>query len=282
MWGKKPIVKVIGSEGLTYRRLLAMRAGLKSVGLPPAAKGHAMSATDKAFSGSIATLYESHMVPLLFAPYAVEMAARVAAHAPTAVLEVARGHRVRSRRSCCASSRRETDHHRHRPEPGACWTWRRPSSATGGCACAAAMRWTCRSRTRPSMPWSASSGSCSFPTSSPPIARRGACCARAAPISSACGTARQQPVRDVVTDAMAQAFPQDPPAFFRRTPYGYNDVAAITATLAEAGFGGITLRQGDLPQHRPVRGPCGHGALPGHAAPLGDRAARTRGAGRGH
>ena len=35
-----------------------------------------MTATDKVFSGSIATIYESHMVPLLFAPYAVELGGR--------------------------------------------------------------------------------------------------------------------------------------------------------------------------------------------------------------
>ena len=50
-----------------------------------------MTATDKAFSGSVAALYESHMVPMLFAPYAAEMAARVAAHGPKDVLEIAAG-----------------------------------------------------------------------------------------------------------------------------------------------------------------------------------------------
>ena len=50
-----------------------------------------MAATDKVFSGSIAAIYESHMVPLLFAPYAVEMAGRVAVHKPATVLEVAAG-----------------------------------------------------------------------------------------------------------------------------------------------------------------------------------------------
>ena len=50
-----------------------------------------MAETDKVFSGSIAALYESHMVPMLFAPYAADIAARVAATAPKDVLETAAG-----------------------------------------------------------------------------------------------------------------------------------------------------------------------------------------------
>src|SRR5205809_651877 len=50
-----------------------------------------MSATDKVFTGSIPATYESHMVPMLFAPYAADLAARVAAHSPADVLETAAG-----------------------------------------------------------------------------------------------------------------------------------------------------------------------------------------------
>ena len=48
---------------------------------------------DKVFSGSIPQLYESHLVPLIFEPYAVDMACRVAAGASswTRLLEVAAG-----------------------------------------------------------------------------------------------------------------------------------------------------------------------------------------------
>ena len=47
--------------------------------------------TDRMFSGSIAQRYESLMVPLIFEPYAVDIADRVVALAPAAVLEVAAG-----------------------------------------------------------------------------------------------------------------------------------------------------------------------------------------------
>src|SRR4051794_16777460 len=47
--------------------------------------------TDRGFTGSIAQLYEQHLVPLIFEPYAVDLAARVAARRPLRVLEIAAG-----------------------------------------------------------------------------------------------------------------------------------------------------------------------------------------------
>src|SRR5262245_20006383 len=50
-----------------------------------------MVATDTAFTGSIPHLYERLLVPLLFAPYARELATRVALAHPSRVLETAAG-----------------------------------------------------------------------------------------------------------------------------------------------------------------------------------------------
>src|SRR5438034_5026174 len=47
--------------------------------------------TDKIFAGSIPKLYESYLVPLIFEPYARDLAERLAATSPTRVLEVAAG-----------------------------------------------------------------------------------------------------------------------------------------------------------------------------------------------
>ncbi len=52
---------------------------------------------DNAFVGSIPDLYERFMVPMVFAPYAVDLAARVAALNPTRVLETAAGTGVLTR-----------------------------------------------------------------------------------------------------------------------------------------------------------------------------------------
>jgi len=46
---------------------------------------------DRAFTGSIPALYERYMVPLLFEPYAEDLAARAKALAPGRLLEVAAG-----------------------------------------------------------------------------------------------------------------------------------------------------------------------------------------------
>src|SRR5919204_2923635 len=50
-----------------------------------------MSETDKVFVGSIPENYDRYMVPLIFAPYAADLAKRAASLSPPAVLEIAAG-----------------------------------------------------------------------------------------------------------------------------------------------------------------------------------------------
>ena len=50
-----------------------------------------MTASDSAFSGSIPALYHDHLGPMLFRPYAEDMARRVAALGPRRILETAAG-----------------------------------------------------------------------------------------------------------------------------------------------------------------------------------------------
>jgi SAM-dependent methyltransferase len=56
------------------------------------------SEPDKVFAGSIPKLYESHLVPLIFEPYAADLAQRLAARSPGRVLEIAAGTGVVTRR----------------------------------------------------------------------------------------------------------------------------------------------------------------------------------------
>src|SRR3954465_4152526 len=51
----------------------------------------AMLETDKLFAGSIPENYDRYMVPLIFEPYAADLAQRAASFAPGAVLEIAAG-----------------------------------------------------------------------------------------------------------------------------------------------------------------------------------------------
>lgn len=56
-----------------------------------------MTDSDSAFTGSIPEIYDTHLVPLLFEPYAADLARRVAALAPKSVLETAAGSGVVTR-----------------------------------------------------------------------------------------------------------------------------------------------------------------------------------------
>jgi ubiquinone/menaquinone biosynthesis C-methylase UbiE len=46
---------------------------------------------DKVFAGSVPSLYQSHLVPLIFQPYALDLAQRVASRPVSQVLEIAAG-----------------------------------------------------------------------------------------------------------------------------------------------------------------------------------------------
>ena len=50
-----------------------------------------MSNSDKVFAGSIPEVYDTYLVPLIFESYAADLAARVSAVSPEAVLETAAG-----------------------------------------------------------------------------------------------------------------------------------------------------------------------------------------------
>jgi hypothetical protein len=50
-----------------------------------------MLETDKAFTGSVPQNYDRYMVPLIFEPYAADIAQRAASFSPSAVLETAAG-----------------------------------------------------------------------------------------------------------------------------------------------------------------------------------------------
>jgi hypothetical protein len=51
----------------------------------------AMLETDKLFAGSVPDNYDRYMVPLIFEPYAADLAQRAASLSPSAVLEIAAG-----------------------------------------------------------------------------------------------------------------------------------------------------------------------------------------------
>src|SRR5579859_1014886 len=67
------------------------RARMPGSRLAPSWSSSAMTNVDRTFAGSIPALYDRHLGPMLFEPYALDMAERVARLAPKRVLEIAAG-----------------------------------------------------------------------------------------------------------------------------------------------------------------------------------------------
>lgn len=209
-----------------------------------------MAATDKAFTSTVAALYESHMVPMLFMPYAGVMAGRVAAHLPRDVLEIAAG------------TGAVTAELLARLPADAALTATDLNQAMLDVAAAklADRRLRLRSCDAQSLPFADNSfdavvcqfGAMFFPDRLTAYreARR-VLRAGGRYFLSVWDNIDSNPFTAVVGEAVAAAFPENPPGFFRRTPHGYFDIAAITAALAEAGFGDIHSDKVMLPCKAP-------------------------------
>ena len=130
-----------------------------------------MSETDKVFAGSIPENYDRYMVPLIFEPFAADIARRAASLSPGAVLEIAAGTGVVTRALAPKLSPGASyivtdlnqpmlDYAASRQAPDSRIQWRQ------------AMLWRCRSKMRPSISFAVSSARCSFPTAPPAIAKQ--------------------------------------------------------------------------------------------------------------
>ena len=193
------------------------------------------SGIDTAFTGSVARFYERYMVPLIFEPYAVDIAQRVATAAPHRVLELAAGTGVVTRHLAvmldASVSLVATDLNPAMIEEAARIGTARP------------VQW--RQADAMQMPFEPASfdavvcqfGVMFFPDRPQAFAearrvlRPGGLFA-----FNAWGPIAQNEFADAVTDALATLFPQDPPRFMARTPHGYHDAARIAQDLMAAGF----------------------------------------------
>lgn len=209
-----------------------------------------MTATDKVFSGSVPAIYESHMVPMLFHPYAVDIASRVAAHAPADVLETAAGTGAVS-----AELLRQLP-------PGTAITVTDLNQAMLDVAARklppGAVRFqACDALQLPFPPRSFDAVVCQFGAMFFPDKLAGYREARRVLrgggvfVFSVWDSLAHNLATQIVSDAVADAFPDDPPAFLRRTPHGYHDAASILATLREAGFSSVRSETVTLPCRAP-------------------------------
>jgi len=195
----------------------------------------ASNETDKLFSGSIAQLYDAHLVPLIFEPYAHDLALRLAARPLVRVLEVAAGTGVVTRALAAALP----DH----VEITATDLNQPMLDRAAEVGTARPVQW--RAADAMSLPFEDESFDavvCQFSVMFFPDKPKAF--AQARRVLRAGGLflfnvwdrIEDNEFADAVTTALAELFPADPPRFLARTPHGYHDVELVAQDLVRAGF----------------------------------------------
>ena len=192
-----------------------------------------------AFDGPVPVLYDRCLVPLLFAPYAADLARRAAAFAPREILEVAAGSGI------VTAALVET-------LPCANIVATDLSAAMLECAAARVGRPDVRFETADAqaLPFAdrrfdlvvCQFGMMFFPDrrralgEALRVLRPGGRC-----LFNTWNRIEDNPVTDRVAAAVANLFPGDPPDFFERLPFGYHDISVIEADVRAAGFGTVAI-----------------------------------------
>lgn len=196
-----------------------------------------MTSSDSLFSGSIAALYDRILVPMLFRPYAEDLARRIAATAPTAILETAAGTGILAEaivRAVPGATLMATDLNQAMLDVAAA----RIAAPLVGFQQADAL----------ALPFPEASfdvvacqfGAMFFPArvlayrEARRVLRPGGRF-----LFSVWDRIEANPATDRAARAVAALFPDDPPDFFARVPFGCHDKAAVEADLRAAGFGRI-------------------------------------------
>lgn len=196
---------------------------------------------DSSFTGSIPETYERALVPLLFAPYAMDMARRLAQRRPERILEVAAGTGAVTRQllqECPQAHIVATDLNEamlaqaRRAVDSARVEWRQADA-----------------QQLPFPDASFDALACQFGVMFFPDKVRAFSEARRVlrPGGLYCfnvwdGISHNE-FSATINHALAKVFPDDPPRFLPRMPYGYHDVEVIRSELALAGFNGALTHE---------------------------------------
>src|SRR5580704_6044773 len=194
-----------------------------------------MVATDKVFAGSIPEIYDRFLVPLIFDPYAADLAGRVALAQPRDVLETAAGTGVLTRAlaSRLAPSTRIVATDLNQPMLDQASQRQADGRAEWKQADALAL---------PFGDGGFDVVACQFGVMFFPDKVQGYKEARRMLrpggrfLFNVWGPIEDNNFADVVTQALARVFPGDPPRFMARTPHGHHDVGRIREDLKSAGF----------------------------------------------
>src|SRR3954463_8914927 len=190
-----------------------------------------MRDTDRLFEGSIPETYDRFLGPLLFEPYARDLAARLAALAPARVLEMAAGTGVATRALPADTVIVATDLSRPMLDLAAARmetaevTWQQADALALQFGDGAFDAVACQF------------GAMFFPNKAAAyrearrVLRRGGRF-----VLSVWDRIRRNELAHMVAEALAALFPEAPPRFLARVPYGYHDADAIIDELRAAGF----------------------------------------------
>jgi SAM-dependent methyltransferase len=193
------------------------------------------SSLDREFAGSIPQLYERYMVPLLFEPYACDLAARIALRNPSRVLEIAAGTGVLARHLAGAL----------RPGVAIVATDLSQQMLDQAAAVGVGLPVEWRQADAMQLPFpdeafdvvACQFGVMFFPdkprayAEARRVLRRGG-----AFVFNVWDRIDQNEFTDTVSRALGMLFQDDPPRFMERTPHGYHDRAVIARDLAAGGF----------------------------------------------
>jgi ubiquinone/menaquinone biosynthesis C-methylase UbiE len=208
-----------------------------------------LSATegDKLFIGSIPAVYDRYLVPLIFEPYASDLAARVAAKHPRSVLEIAAGTGVATRALAAALPENVSVVATDLNQP--------MLDYAVSCGTVLPVHW--QQADAMNLPFEddmfdavvCQFGVMFFPDRPKAYAEARRVLKRGgAFIFTAWDRIEENEFAFTVTAALQGLFPHDPPRFLARTPHGYHDVVTITRDLEAGGFGvaadvvGVTAR----------------------------------------
>ena len=193
------------------------------------------SRADKVFSGSIPKLYETYLVPLIFEPYAQDLADRLASRSLTRVLEIAAGTGVVTRRLALvlpeSVSIVATDLNQPMLDQAAALGTRRPVEWRQ----ADAMRLPFQDRTFDAVV--CQFGVMFFPDRAKAFAQaRRVLRPGGVFLFNVWDRIEENEFADTVTRSLEAVFPTDPPRFLARTPHGYHDESVIRRDLVSGGF----------------------------------------------
>ncbi len=210
-----------------------------------------MTQSDSAFAGSIPALYDRYLGPLIFEPYAADLAARLADLREGPLLEIAAGTgivtRALARRLAAGIAIVASDLNQAMLDFAASQgsarpvTWQQADAQALPFADATFAAVACQF------------GVMFFPDKVAAFAQaRRVLKPGGRLVFSVWGRLEDNEIPLAIHEAVAALFPGDPPGFLARAPYGHHDVAVITEQLRRAGFTDIAVETVALRSRAPA------------------------------